>query len=68
MVVLIIHGIGTQQASAVYILLKQNAVPPRIEYPPVEVIRSSDPRAFSEGVEIHELNGIAGRSPLPRGR
>jgi predicted transcriptional regulator of viral defense system len=53
------HGIGTHQASAVCILMKQNAVTPRIEYPPIEVIRSSDPRAFSKGVEIHELNGIA---------
>ena len=53
------HGIGTHQASAVCILMSQNAVTPRIEYPPIEVIRSSDPRAFSEGVETHELNGIA---------
>ena len=53
------HGIGTHQASAVCILMRQNAVTPRIEYPPIEVIRSSDPRAFLAGVEIHYLNGIA---------
>ena len=53
------HGIGTHQASAVSILMKQNAVTPRIEYPPIEVIRTSDPRAFTEGVETHDLNGIA---------
>ena len=34
------HQIGTQQPHAVWILLKQNAVTPRIDYPPIEVVRS----------------------------
>ncbi|HIG30275.1 MAG TPA: transcriptional regulator [Verrucomicrobiales bacterium] len=52
------HHIGTQQAHRVWIQLKQNAVTPRIGYPPIEVVRARDPRAFSEGVNMHELNGI----------
>ena len=52
------HQIGSHQAHAVSIQLKQNAVTPRIEYPALEVIRSTNPRAFIEGVEVHVLNGI----------
>ncbi|MEO1858049.1 MAG: type IV toxin-antitoxin system AbiEi family antitoxin, partial [Rubritalea sp.] len=52
------HQIGTQQAHAVWILLKQNAVTPRIEYPPIEVARSKVTGAFTQGVEKHTLNGI----------
>lgn len=53
------HGIGTHQAYAVCILLKQNAVAPRLDYPPIDIVKSSNPDAFIEGVEVHELNGIA---------
>jgi predicted transcriptional regulator of viral defense system len=52
------HGIGSHQAHAVYLLLKQNAVKPRITYPPIEIVRSSIPEAFIEGVETHRLNGV----------
>tara|TARA_R110002096_G_scaffold308062_2_gene502722 strand:+ start:449 stop:1057 length:609 start_codon:yes stop_codon:yes gene_type:complete len=52
------HQIGTHQAHSVYILLKQNAVAPRLTYPPVEVVKSIHPEAFTEGVEIHLLNSV----------
>jgi predicted transcriptional regulator of viral defense system len=52
------HQIGTHQAHAVSILLKQNAVAPRLSYPPIEIVKSTNPDAFSEGVEVHQLNGI----------
>ncbi len=52
------HQIGTQQPHAVWILLKQNAVTPRIDYPPLEVVRSKVPAAFKEGVVTHVLNDI----------
>ena len=52
------HQIGTQQPHAVWILLKQNAVTPRIDYPPIEVIRSKMAESFSEGVATHSLNDI----------
>jgi predicted transcriptional regulator of viral defense system len=53
------HQIGTHQAHQVWIQLKSNAVTPRIEYPPIEVVRTSIQAAFTEGVECHELNGIS---------
>ena len=52
------HGIGTHQAHAVYLLLKQNAVKPRIDYPPIEIVKSTVPEVFTEGVSRHLLNGI----------
>lgn len=52
------HQIGSHQAHAVSIQLRQNAVTPRIEYPALEVVRSKNSEAFSEGVAVHELNGI----------
>ena len=52
------HRIGTHQAHSVYILLKQNAVAPRLTYPPIEVVKSIHPEAFTEGVEVHVLNGV----------
>jgi predicted transcriptional regulator of viral defense system len=52
------HLIGTQQPHAVWILLKQNAVTPRIDYPPLEVVRSKVVSAFSKGVVTHLLNDI----------
>lgn len=52
------HQIGTHQAHSVHILLKQNSVPPRLSYPPVQVVKSINPRAFTEGVEVQVLNGV----------
>ena len=52
------HQIGTQQPHAVWILLKQNAVTPRIDYPAIEVVRSKVPASFSDGVDTHTLNDI----------
>ena len=59
------HQIGSHQAHAVSIQLKQNAVTPRIGYPSLEVLRSTNPKAFSEGVEVHLLNGIAVKITTP---
>lgn len=59
------HQIGTQQPHAVWILLKQNAVTPRIDYPPIEVVRSKVVDSFSEGVVTHALNGIPTRITDP---
>ncbi len=52
------HEIGTQQAHAVWILLRQNAVRPRVNYPRIEVVRSRVDAAFTVGVHEYELNGI----------
>ena len=59
------HQIGSHQAHAVSIQLRPNAVTPRIDYPALEVIRSTNPQAFSEGVAVHVLNGIAVKVTTP---
>jgi len=59
------HQIGSHQAHAVSILLRQNAGTPRIDYPSLDVIRSSKPQAFTEGVEVHTLNGITVKITTP---
>ncbi len=52
------HLIGSHQAHSVWILLRNNAVAPRISYPPIEVIKSGVDAAFENGVESHQLNDI----------
>lgn len=59
------HQIGTQQPHAVWILLKQNAVTPKIDYPSLQVVRSQVSGAFSEGVVTHSLNDIPTRITNP---
>ena len=59
------HQIGSHQAHAVSIQLRPNAVTPRIDYPALEVIRSTNPQAFSEGVAVQVLNGIAVKVTTP---
>jgi predicted transcriptional regulator of viral defense system len=59
------HQIGSHQAHAVSILLRHNAVTPRIDYPSLEVIRSTNPQAFREGVAVHVINGIAVKVTTP---
>lgn len=52
------HQIGTQQPHSIYILIRNNAVAPRIDYPPVEIVKSGIDAAFTSGVEVHRLNDI----------
>jgi predicted transcriptional regulator of viral defense system len=59
------HQIGTQQPHAVWILLKQNAVTPKIDYPFLQVVRSRVSGALSEGVVTHSLNDIPTRITNP---
>lgn len=59
------HQIGTQQPHAVWILLKHNAVTPRIDYPPIEVVRSKMSASFVDGVVTHSLNDIPTRITDP---
>lgn len=52
------HQIGTHQAHSVWIQLRNNAVPPRIAYPPIEVVKTGITEAFAKGVQTHRLNDI----------
>jgi len=54
------HEITTQIPHEVYLALKRGAEPPRLEHPPVRVFWFTG-RAFSEGIEAHELDGVTVR-------
>ncbi len=51
------HEIGTQSPFEVWIAVARSAARPRIDYPPVRIMRFSG-QAFTEGVETHEVIGV----------
>lgn len=51
------HGIGTHPAWEVWMQLPANFPAPKITYPPLRIIRSRMPEAFTEGVETHQIAG-----------
>jgi predicted transcriptional regulator of viral defense system len=51
------HGITTQIPHAVHLALPRGAEEPRLEFPPLKTYRFSR-EAFSEGIEVHELDGV----------
>lgn len=57
---LALHEITTQIPHEVYVALKRGAEPPRLEHPPVRVFWFTG-EAFTEGIETHELDGVAVR-------
>jgi len=54
---LLFHEIGTQLPSQVWIAIDVDARKPRVEYPPLRVVRFSG-LALTEGVEAHRLEGV----------
>lgn len=54
---LVFHGIGTQTARQVWMQLPANYPTPKIGYPPLRIIRSRKPEAFTLGVETHRIAG-----------
>jgi predicted transcriptional regulator of viral defense system len=54
------HEMTTQIPHEVYLAIVRNAEPPRIDYPPVRSFRFSG-KAFSEGVETHDLTQVSVR-------
>jgi predicted transcriptional regulator of viral defense system len=51
------HGLGTQMPHEVWLALDRSARRPRVDYPPLRIVRFSG-RALSEGVEEHLLEGV----------
>lgn len=51
------HEITTQIPHEVSVALKRGAEPPRLEHPPVRVYWFTG-KAFTEGIETHELDGV----------
>ena len=58
------HGIGTQAPFEVWIALGRRTARPRMDYPPLRVMRFSGP-ALAEGVEEHEVEGVPVRVFCP---
>jgi predicted transcriptional regulator of viral defense system len=59
------HGIGTQVTRQVWMQLPANYPTPRIEHPPMWIVRSRKPEAFTLGVETHRIAGHAVRITDP---
>lgn len=51
------HDIGTQNPHEVWMALERTSARPRIEYPPLRVVRFSG-RALTEGVKEHVIEGV----------
>ena len=50
------HGVGTQLPADVWMAIDRRAGQPRLEYPPLKIVRFSG-EALREGIEIHRLEG-----------
>ena len=53
------HGIGTQRAHEVWIQLPSQSRVPKIDWPPIRVIRTRLKSLQTQGVKIHQLGGTA---------
>jgi predicted transcriptional regulator of viral defense system len=58
------YELTTQVPHAVDVAVARDTEPPRLDYPPLHVVRFSG-SAFSEGVETHRLDGIPVRFYSP---
>jgi predicted transcriptional regulator of viral defense system len=51
------HGMTTQIPHEVWIAVPRNSEPPRLEYPPLRVVRLS-PAPYEAGIEAHKIDGV----------
>jgi predicted transcriptional regulator of viral defense system len=58
------HGLTTQAPFEVWLAIDRKARLPRVEYPPLHVVRFSGP-ALTEGVEGHTVEGVPVRVTTP---
>jgi predicted transcriptional regulator of viral defense system len=58
------HELTTQIPHAVHVALPRGAEEPRVDHPPIKTYRFTG-EAFTEGVEVHELDGIGVRIYSP---
>jgi predicted transcriptional regulator of viral defense system len=54
------HNLTTQVPHAVHVALGRGSEPPRLDYPPVRIYWFTEP-AFSEGIELHTVDGVQAR-------
>lgn len=58
------HGLGTQNPAEVWVAIHGKARKPKIEFPPVKIVRFSGP-ALEHGVETHKIEGVSVRITSP---
>jgi predicted transcriptional regulator of viral defense system len=58
------HELTTQIPHEVHVALPRGAEEPRLDHPPIKIYRFTG-KAFTEGVEIHEVDGVAVRIYSP---
>jgi predicted transcriptional regulator of viral defense system len=58
------HELTTQIPHEVYLAIGRNSEPPRIDYPPIRTFRFSG-RAFTQGIETHDLGSVTARVYSP---
>ena len=51
------HNIGTQSPFEVWMAVDRKSAKPRIDYPPVRIVRFSG-KALSKGIEKHQIEGV----------
>ena len=54
---LALHGLTTQSSRQVWIAIKNKAAAPRVEYPPVQVVRMNEANLI-EGVQAMTIDGV----------
>lgn len=52
------HDLTTQVPHEVWLAVPRNSEPPRLDYPPVRVVRLS-PAPYEAGIETHKLDGVS---------
>jgi predicted transcriptional regulator of viral defense system len=52
------HDLTTQIPHEVWLAVPRNSEPPRLDYPPVRVVRLS-PAPYEAGIETHQLDGVS---------
>lgn len=58
------HGLTTQAPYEVWLAIDRKARLPRVDYPPLRVVRFSGP-ALAEGVSVHNVEGVGVRVTDP---
>lgn len=58
------HGLTTQSPFEVWLAINRKARLPRLQHPPLRIVRFSAP-ALSEGVKEHEVEGVTVRVTTP---
>ena len=58
------HELTTQIPHEVHLALPRGAEPPRLEHPPVRIFWFTD-QAFSEGIDVHKVDGVKVRIYCP---